>query len=190
MHKDILDEDSVESGIPDIDVDMLEEPDLVSENIIKSHVIASMALGLVPIPLFDIAALSTTQLSLLKQLCEYYDVPFENFDLKSLLTSLVGGSLPIISVVGLSSLIKVIPGLGTIAGMASLSITAGSVTYAVGKVFTKHFEEGGTFEDFDVKQAKRLLKSEFEHGKSIVSAIKDEEEPDDSTKVEKPSGSI
>lgn len=187
MHKDILDDDSVENRVSDADEEILEEPDLVAENIIKSHVIASMALGLVPIPLFDIAALSTTQLSLLKQLCEYYDVPFENFDIKSLLTSLVGGSLPIMSVVGLSSLIKVIPGLGTIAGMASLSITAGSVTYAVGKVFTKHFEEGGTFEDFDIKQAKRLLKSEFEHGKSVVSAIKDEEEPGDSTKVEKPS---
>lgn len=183
MQKKDLDENAIEDGVSGADSEMLDGSDLVADNIIKSHVIASMALGLVPVPLFDVAALSTTQLSLLKQLCEYYDVPFENFDIKSILTSLIGGSLPIVSVVGLSSLVKVIPGLGSIAGMASLSITAGSVTYAVGKVFTKHFEEGGTFEDFDVKQARRLLKSEFEQGKSVVSTIKDEEGVDDPSKV-------
>ena len=185
MQQEIQDEDLVEEP-QSMEEEIVEEIDLVAENIIKSHVIASMALGLVPVPIFDIAALTTTQLSLLKKLCEYYDVPFDNFDLKSLLTSLVGGSLPIISVVGLSSLVKAIPGLGSIAGMASLSITAGSVTYAVGKVFSKHFESGGTIEDFDPKQAQQLLKSEFEYGKSVVRSIKDEEEGlDSSSEVKK-----
>lgn len=179
MQKDTLNENSAEDEVTDVS----EMPDLVSENIIKSHVIASMALGLVPVPLFDIAALTTTQMSLLKQLSEYYDIPFDNFDLKSILTSLVGGSLPIMSVVGLSSLVKVIPGLGSIAGMASLSITAGSVTYAVGKVFTRHFENGGTLEDFDPRKAQQLLKSEFEYGKTVVDSLKNEEESADKNKV-------
>lgn len=121
--------------------------------------------GLVPVPLFDVAALTATQMSLLKELSEHYEVPFENFNLKSIVISLVGGSLPIMSVVGLSSLIKIVPGIGSLAGMASLSITAGSVSYSVGKVFSKHFEDDGTFDDFDPKQAQKLLKSEFNDGK-------------------------
>lgn len=186
MQSKILDEDSIEDGVASTDFEMMEEPDLATDKIIKSHVVASMGLGLVPIPLFDIAALTTTQLSLLKQLCEHYEIPFNNFDLKSILTSLVGGSLPIISVIGLSSLVKFIPGFGTFAGMASLSLTAGSVTYAVGKVFSKHFEGGGTIEDFDVKQAQQLLQSEFEYGKSVVHSFEDEEaEPQHSSEVKK-----
>lgn len=179
MQKDVLDEGSTEGEVPEIHVERSEELGLAAEKIIKSHVVASMALGLVPVPIFDIAALSTTQLSLLKQLCECYEVPFDNFDLKSILTSLISGSLPIMSVVGLSSLVKIIPGFGSIAGMASLSLTAGSVTYAVGKVFAKHFEGGGTFDDLDIKQAQQLLKSEFEYGKTFVNTIENEEESGD-----------
>lgn len=48
MHEDILDEDSVEEGVSDSGVDALEESELIADKIIKSHVIASMALGLVP----------------------------------------------------------------------------------------------------------------------------------------------
>lgn len=186
MQQDVLDEKFDEDGGTDVEDGALEAPSLAADKIIKSHVISSMALGLVPLPLFDIAALTTTQLSLLKQLCKLYDVPFNNFELKSILTSLVGGSLPIMSLVGLSSLIKVIPGFGSIVGMASLSMTAGSVTYAVGKVFAKHFENGGTFDDFDSKQAQQLLKSEFEYGKSVVNSLKDDEKIDDTIKVENP----
>lgn len=171
MHEDILDEDTVDKGVSEA---VVEEISPVAENIIKTHVIASMTLGMVPVPLFDVAALTTTQMSLLKQLCEHYDVAFESLDLKSILISLLSGSLPIMSVVGLSSLVKFVPGLGSIAGMASLSITAGSVSYSVGKVFAKHFEGGGTFEDFDPKQAQKLLKSEFDYGKSVVASYKDE----------------
>ena len=185
MNNKILDDGSEADELPSEEFGAAEEAGSTTDKIIKSHVIASMALGLVPVPVFDIAALTTTQMSLLKQLCEHYEVSFTNFDLKSLLTSLLGGSLPIISVVGLSSLVKIVPGFGSIAGMASLSITAGSVTYAVGKVFSKHFENGGTIENLDMKQARSLLKSEFEYGKSMVGSIKEDDEFDSSLEINK-----
>lgn len=176
MDNKILDDGSKADELLSEDFSTTAEVGSTTDKIIKSHVIASMALGLVPVPVFDVSALTTTQMSLLRQLCERYEISFTNFDLKSLLTSLLGGSLPIISVIGLSSLVKIVPGFGSIAGMASLSMTAGSVTYAIGKVFSKHFENGGTIEDFDMKQARSLLKSEFEYGKSIVGSIKENDE--------------
>jgi uncharacterized protein (DUF697 family) len=150
-----------------------ETPSDVS-NIIKNHVIASLTLGLIPIPIFDIAALTASQMSLLRALSEHYDVPFENGNQKALLMSLVGGSLPVLSVLGLSSLTKFIPGIGTLAGSASLAISAGSMTYAVGKVFAMHFEAGGTFEDFEPSTAKEYFKREFESGKAMVKTIQSE----------------
>lgn len=149
-------------------------PDPVSSNIVKNHVIASLTLGLVPVPLFDLAALTATQMSLLNSLSEYYDVDPDGSDKKSLVTSLIGGSLPIAGVLGLSSMTKLIPGIGSLIGSASLSLSAGAVTYAIGQVFIMHFEAGGTFEDFDPKVAKAYFKREFNNGKAFVSSLKDE----------------
>ena len=153
--------------------ELSETPSDVS-NIIKNHVIASLALGLIPIPVFDIAALTASQMSLLRALSEHYEVPFENGNQKALLMSLVGGSLPVLSLLGFSSLTKLIPGIGTLVGSASLAISAGSMTYAVGQVFAMHFETGGTFEDFEASTAKEYFKREFESGKAMVKTIQAE----------------
>lgn len=148
--------------------------EVAAKSIVKNHVIASLTLGLVPVPLFDLAALTATQMNMLRSLSEHYGVEFDDTNSKSLITSLIGGSLPVLGVVGLSSLVKAIPGVGSLVGSASLSITAGAVTYAVGQVFIMHFEEGGTFEDFDAKRARDFFKRELEAGKLFVQALKEE----------------
>jgi len=145
-----------------------------ADNIVKNHVITSITVGLTPIPLFDLAALSMTQMSLLRRLSELYDVSFNDTDGKSLITSLIGGSLPVIGIIGLSSFAKLIPGIGSLAGSASLSLSAGTVSYAVGQVFIMHFEQGGTLNDFDAKQAKAFFKRELEKGKVYIKTVKDE----------------
>ncbi len=146
----------------------------LANNIVKNHIIASLTLGLVPVPLFDLAALTATQMSMLRGLSEHYEIPFDDSEYKSLLASLVAGSLPVLGVVGLSSLTKFIPGIGSLIGSASLSVSAGAVTYAVGQVFISHFESGGTFDDFEPKHASDYFKREFQAGKVFVSQMKDE----------------
>jgi len=147
---------------------------VAANNIIKNHIIASITLGLIPIPLIDLSALSATQMNMLRSLSNHYDIPFNESETKALITSLVSGSLPVLSVVGLSSFAKLIPGVGTLAGSASLSVIAGAVTYAVGQVFTAHFEAGGTLEDFNPKQTQTFFKQKFKEGKSFVLSIRDE----------------
>lgn len=145
-----------------------------ADGIVKNHIIASIALGLVPVPLFDLAALTTTQMNMLRGLSECYGLEAADTDLTSLVTSLVAGSLPVLGVVGLSSFVKLIPGVGSLVGSASLGVSAGAVTYAVGQTFIMHFEEGGTLEDFEPKQAREFFKREFEAGKSFVKDIRHE----------------
>lgn len=145
-----------------------------ANNIVKNHIIASMALGLVPVPLFDIAALVTTQMNMLRSLSEHYDLPFDDTDSRSLITSLIGGSLPVLGVLGLSSFAKLIPGVGTLLGSASLGVSAGAVTYAVGQTFIMHFEGGGTIGNFDASKAQAFFKREFDKGKALVRDIRDE----------------
>ncbi|MGB0847933.1 MAG: YcjF family protein [Thiolinea sp.] len=151
-----------------------EAQEVAANGIVKNHIIASIALGLVPVPLFDLAALTATQMSMLRNLSEHYDVSFEESGSKALLTSLVGGSLPVLGAVGFSSFIKLIPGIGTLGGSASLSIVAGAVTYAIGQTFIMHFEQGGTFEDFDPKLAREFFQREVNNGKEFVQNMRDE----------------
>lgn len=167
---------------PDLEIDGHELSDANADNIVKNHIIASMTLSLVPIPMFDLAALITTQMNMLRALGEYYDVPPDDTSNKSLITSLIGGSLPVLGVMGLSSFAKMIPGIGSLIGSASLSISSGAVTYAVGQTFITHFEAGGSFEDFSPEQAQVFFKQQLEKGKQVVQNFRDEmkmpEEPE------------
>ena len=124
-------------------------------------------------------------MSLLRSLSEHYEVPFDDTAVKSILTPMLGGCLPVLSVIGLSSLTKLIPGIGTLAGSAGLSVTVGATTYAFGQVFAKHCAEGGSLQDFDSRQARRFIKEEFEHGKAFVRNMQDELRHKDNAQVEK-----
>lgn len=152
----------------------IESRRIMANDIVKNHIIASITLGMVPVPLFDLAALTTTQMNMLRSLSEHYAIPAEGSNMTSLVTSLISGSLPVLGVIGLSSFAKIIPGIGSLAGSAGLGVTAGAVTYAVGQTFIMHFEEGGTFEDFDHKKAQAFFKREIESGKTFVKEMRDE----------------
>ncbi len=148
--------------------------EITADSVVKNHIIASLASGLIPVPLLDISALTAIQMNMMRSLSALYDVPFEDSNSKSLIISLLGGSLPVLGVVGLSSIAKLMPGIGSLVGSASLSITAGAVTYAVGQVFIMHLGKGGTLDDFNPKQAQVFFRREFEIGKAFVQDIKNE----------------
>lgn len=147
--------------------------DTSANNIVKNHVISSFSLALVPVPLFDVAALITTQLNMIRSLAIHYETPFDNLT-KAVVVSLITGALPVAGIVGLSSCLKLIPGIGSLFGSASLSITAASITYAVGQTFIMHFEAGGTIDDFDPKRARAFFLRELESGKKMVISIREE----------------
>ncbi len=138
-----------------------------AQNIVKANVITSMASGLIPVPLFDIISLTNIQFHMIQTLAEHYEIPADNIS-KSLVTSLISGSLPVVSILGLGSLIKSIPGIGSLAGSGSVAIISGAIGYAVGQVFIRHFEQAGTLEDFNPTSAKEYFNEQFKKGKLIA----------------------
>lgn len=141
-----------------------------AQNIVKANVITSMASGLIPVPLFDMISLTNIQFHMIQTLAEHYEIPADNIN-KSLVTSLISGSLPVISILGLGSFIKSIPGIGTLAGSGSVAIISGAIAYAVGQVFIRHFEQGGTLEDFNPDSAKEYFSEQFKAGRLIASDL-------------------
>lgn len=145
-----------------------------AENIVKNHVIASAGMGLIPLALFDVAALSTNQHMMVSHLCKLYSVDFDEQRSKLLVLSLVTGSLPVIGILGLSSVSKFMPGIGTLGGSAGVALSGGAVTYATGQTFIKHFNAGGNLENFEPGCFSDYFKNEFQKGKLFVSTMKQE----------------
>lgn len=145
----------------------LQSQHLAAQNIVKTHMASGGAMALLPLPIFDFASLAVTQLSLVRKLAAHYGVDFDEATAKAVLVSLFSGVIPLVTVVGLSSVAKIIPGIGSVGGGIGMSVLSGAIIYAVGQVFIKHFEQGGTLKDFESKQWVETFKQNFEKHKAL-----------------------
>jgi uncharacterized protein (DUF697 family) len=140
--------------------------------IVRKHVLVASGAGLIPIPLADIAAVTGVQVSMLQALTKLYDAQMSRPALENFITALTGGMLARLG----ASVIKTIPGLGTLLGAASMSILSGASTYAVGKVATDHLERGGELSSVDLAKARRDYDREYASGKEYVEDLKSSKE--------------
>ncbi len=146
------------------------------DGIIRKRIYAALALGLAPIPVVDLVGLTAIQLDLVRAIAKEYDVPFKKNAAKSVITALIGSVVPVGAAPLFASLVKVVPYIGLTTGAVSMSILGGASTYAVGKVFAKHFASGGTLLDMDTDKLKDGFKEQYEKGKSYVSSLKKKKE--------------
>jgi uncharacterized protein (DUF697 family) len=135
-----------------------------ADDIIKNHLGFAAAAALVPIPGADIAAVSAVQLNMLRQLANLYRVSFTDNLGKNIITALVSGSLARVG----ASLVKAIPGIGTLIGEFTMPALSAASTYALGQVFASHLAKGGTLENFDVTKARKKYDEELKHGKQAA----------------------
>jgi uncharacterized protein (DUF697 family) len=139
--------------------------------IVKRHALYSAAAGLVPLPVFDLAAISGIQVKMLKELADYYRIPYREDMGKALLTALIGGIVPTKLTWGAAgSFIKGIPLVGPVLGIFTSPAFGSASTYAVGKVFIQHFASGGTFLDFDPEKVRDHFAREYQAAGSSAAA--------------------
>ena len=143
-----------------------------ANDIIKTYVLWSMGGGLIPIPLADLAAVTVLQLNMLERLATLYGVDYSRQRGKTFVAALTGSSAAKIG----SSLLKIIPGIGSVAGGVAMSITSGASTYAVGQVAISHFEVAESIDDIDVGEARQAYEEAFEEGKEVATKMKEEEQ--------------
>jgi uncharacterized protein (DUF697 family) len=120
----------------------------------------SGAAGLIPVPLVDIAAVGGVQLHMLRRLSEIYGVPFSENRGKSILTSLAGAVIPATTATTTTSLMKGVPGIGTVIGALTMPAVAACATWVIGRVFIKHFASGGTLLDFSPPDYREFIKAQ------------------------------
>ncbi|MCP4105896.1 MAG: DUF697 domain-containing protein [Desulfobacteraceae bacterium] len=146
------------------------------DKILRQYMLASAGVGMIPLPVADVAGLIGVQITMLKKLAELYDVPFLKEAVKKVLSSLVGGILLTNACPLIASTVKYIPIIGQAVGAVTMPALCGAATYATGKVFVQHFESGGTFLTFDPEKVRNYYAEMFEQGKTVAAKIKDSKE--------------
>ena len=149
-----------------IDVDAVETPkDEVNakknaaDKLISNATKWSVAAAIIPIPTVDMVALGAVQVNLVSDLAHLYGTSLKNESVRAIVSALLGTLLPAGAT---STAMKLIPGFGMIAGALSFAGFGAAATYAVGKVFAAHFENGGTLDNFKPEAVVSDLKSEFD----------------------------
>lgn len=130
--------------------------------IISSSAGWSAAAGAIPVPLFDVVALGAVQATMLSKIAKLYGEELSGEAAKSIITVLLGTLLPAGASAGIvRASLKAIPGAGYFVGAASMIALGSAATYAIGKIFVRHFERGGSVLTFDTESVKADLKREF-----------------------------
>lgn len=129
--------------------------------LIKKHAFGSGVFGYIPIPLLDALGIMALQRKMLFRLAKNYKVPYSPSLAKNLIRTLAGG---VVARSAIPVAIKMIPGIGILFGSTGMAAIGSASTYAVGKVFQQHFEDGGTLENFDADQKKENFETELKAG--------------------------
>jgi len=146
--------------------------DQQAAQVIRQNMLWSMGAGVIPLAYVDTAAVLAVQVKLVKELSDVYGVPFRANVGKSAVAALIGSLVAGGASNGLMAsglmwgLLRSMPVVGQIVGLATMPAFAAATTYAVGKVFEQHFASGGTFLTFDAKKVEGYFREKFEEAKT------------------------
>lgn len=111
---------------------MLEKAD----NAVALAVLGTSATGAIPIPFADAPFLVGEQVALMATICGIFKMDIKKDGLKALAMAALGaGGATVIGKTVATNLMKLVPGVGTAAGVAISAGTAGVITLALGKAF-------------------------------------------------------
>ena len=148
--------------------------DELASQVVDRFSLLSGAAGLIPLPLIDLAAVAGVQLQMLRRLSEIYGVPFSENLGKSIIVSLAGSiiskSTAVSTAMSFGSLLRGLPGAGTMIGALTMPVLSVGATYLIGKVFTQHFASGGTLLDFNPHDYREFTKAQ--KGKALAGSEK------------------
>jgi uncharacterized protein (DUF697 family) len=134
----------------------------VARSIVRSHMLVGAGTGFLPGIGQDMSALMLNQVVLLRRIGAVYGQSAPDELVRTLVLAL-GTSLPAVKgAVPVLGLLRLIPGVGHLAGSVLLSATGACVAWATGMVFIQHFESGGTFLGFDPREVRAHFRREFE----------------------------
>ena len=133
--------------------------------IIRKSVYAAMGIGIVPIPFFNLAAVTTSSIVMIKRLSELYGVEFKEGVARKIVTAVIGAGVGVLASGPVESVVSAIPLIGLPLSIATKPALNGMTTYALGRMFVTHFEEGGGFVSVNMEAMKDSFSSAFKNSR-------------------------
>lgn len=134
-------------------------------DLVRSNIYWSMGFSVLPIPFVDSFLISATQLNMLKEISQKYNIPFHENKIKIYVATFAGSTSYHLGSQIIKSVLKKIPVIGAVSTLVS-PVLAAATTYALAKVFIYHFELGGNLLDFKPEKVRAYFAKQFEDGKS------------------------
>ena len=140
--------------------------------VVKSHVLPAMAVGILPLPLLDFAALTTLQLHMMRRLSQIYEVPFSRRRGRLILTSLLGALLPSSTGRWALTVVPFVPVVGYTISAVAMSSIGGALTYAIGRALIRHFENDKSFLTLRPEVIEPDVRNAIWEGEQVVAELR------------------
>ena len=112
-----------------------------ASRLVYRYSVYAVGAGLVPLPFFDLAALTGLHLSMMARLSEMYGVRYTQEIGKTFVVPVITAGLPFTRIYFVAaSAVKLIPLVGTFSGLITLPTLCAAVIFALGKVMIRHYE--------------------------------------------------
>lgn len=140
---------AAQASTPEVD------PVVRSNQIISKYEKWAGGLGLIPVPLLDAVTIGAVQVKMVMEIAQAHGFKVKENVIKTLLAGILGAHASANLGYSLGTgFAKLIPGVGTVIGLAATPALGLTTTRVIGRIFNAHFASGGTILNFDPKQAR------------------------------------
>ncbi len=118
--------------------------------IVHRYMAISAGAALIPFAGVDVLALAGIHVALIKELCEHYDIDFNEHTARNVLIGVAGSIVPgtVGSILG-RKILGTLPVANAVVGWTRMSAGSAALSYGIGRLFIEHFEGGGTLLSMD-----------------------------------------
>lgn len=160
--------DELMDTLQNVQIASLAEKKKRAQAAIATATLAATGEGAAPIPFSDCALLIPTQLGMIASITVIFGFNVNKSILTAFLSSTLGsGGATLLGKTVVSNLVKLIPGVGTVAGGAISAATAGVLTAALGEAYigimTLVFNGEMSIDDLGTKRGKDQMAALFKH---------------------------
>lgn len=144
---------------------------LLADKKINGSVLMAAGCGAIPISYIDVGSTMAVQIKMLKDLCDIYEVEWDDHVVKGLLASTAGN---IGKRMG-ASMLKSIPIIGTVVGGFANATLSGISTYVIGHAFVRYMNANAALKsvkDIDMKVFSGMGADAMKQATGMVDTIK------------------
>jgi len=134
--------EKLQDTLQNVQIASLESKKKHAEVAVNTAVVAAGGIGATPIPFSDAALLIPAQLAMLTKITVIFGIDIDANTLKILLSATIGvGGATLLGRAAVTSILKLIPGAGSLVGGVIAAATAMAVTKALGEAYIKFMEK-------------------------------------------------